>query len=58
LTIAAACRPPELIERALTVASGRLPGFRDAALVYTDVGRVTAEAAAAILGQRLYEQRS
>jgi hypothetical protein len=58
LSIASACRPPELIERALTVASGHLPSFRDKALVYTDVGRVTAETAAAILGQRLYERRT
>lgn len=57
LTVAAACRPPELVERALTIASGHLPVFRDNALVYSDVGRTTAEAAATILGQRLYERR-
>jgi hypothetical protein len=58
LTIAAACRPPELVERALTIASGHLPVFRDNALVYTDVGRITAQTAATILGQRLYERRT
>jgi len=54
LTVAATCRPPELIERALTIASGHLPVFRDKSLVYTGVGRMTAQTAAAVLGQRLY----
>jgi hypothetical protein len=58
LTVAAACRPPELVERALTIASGHLPVFRDNTLVYSDVGRTTAEAAATILGQRLYDRRT
>jgi hypothetical protein len=53
LTIAAGCRPPEIIERALVVASGRLPAFRDRTLVYTHVGRATAECVAALLTQRL-----
>ncbi len=48
------CRPPELIERALVVASGRLPAFRNRTLVYTHVGRAAAESAALLLGQRLH----
>jgi hypothetical protein len=54
LAIAASCRPPEIIERALVVASGRVPDFRGRTLVYTCVGRTTAESAAVLLGQRLH----
>lgn len=55
LAITASCRPPELVERALVVASGRLPDFRDKTLVYGHVGRAAAEAAAVLLGQRLHK---
>lgn len=54
LAVAASCRPPALVERALVVASGRLPSIRDNSLIYTRVELTTAQAAAAILGQRLY----
>jgi hypothetical protein len=54
LTVAASCRPPEVIERALVVASGRLPNFQDKALVYKQVSRTTAETVANLLGQRLH----
>jgi hypothetical protein len=54
LAIAASCRPPELVERALVVASGCLPEFRDKRLVYSRVARATAECAANLVGQRLY----
>jgi hypothetical protein len=57
LAVAASCRPPELIERALVVSSGRLPDFRDGILVYTHLTRPIAEAAAALLGQSL-DQRA
>lgn len=55
LSIAGACRPPELIERALVIGSGRLPEFRAGRIVYRLVARAAAEAAAALLGQRLYQ---
>jgi hypothetical protein len=54
LSISAACRPPDLVERALVVGSGRLPEFRAGRIVYGQVVRAAAEAAASLLGQRLY----
>jgi hypothetical protein len=54
LAIAATCRPPALVERALVLASGRLPELRDGSLIYPGVAAAAANAAAAILGQRLY----
>lgn len=54
LSIAGACRPPELVERALVIGSGRLPEFQAGRIVYAQVTRAAAEAAAALLGQRLY----
>lgn len=54
MAFAASCRPPELVERALVVASGRLPEFRSRTLVYACIEREVAAATAAILGQRLY----
>jgi hypothetical protein len=54
LAIAASCRPPELIDRALVVSSGRLPDFRDGTLVYAHITGPIAEAAAARLGQSLH----
>lgn len=53
LAIVASCRPPDIIERALVVASGRLPGFRDGTLVYTHVTQPVAGRVAALLVQRL-----
>ena len=54
LSVAAGCRPPELVERALVIASGRLPEFQAGRIVYNQVMRAAAEAVAALLGQRLY----
>lgn len=54
LAISVSCRPPALVERALVIASGRLPNIRDYSLIYTSVDLATAQAAAAVLGQRLY----
>ena len=54
LAIAISCRPPELVERALVISSGRLPEVRTGKLVYTRIALATAVAAAAILGQRLH----
>jgi hypothetical protein len=56
LAIPASCRPPELIERALVVSSGSLPDFRDGTLVYANITRPIAEAAAARLGQSLHQR--
>jgi hypothetical protein len=54
LTIAASCRPPELVERALVVSSGLLPEVRGSKLIYSCVTSSTAAAVATILGQRLH----
>jgi hypothetical protein len=58
LRIAATCRPPELIERALVVSSGRLPqlhlGPPHDQLVYSSISLATASSAAAMLGQRIH----
>jgi hypothetical protein len=57
LAIAASCRPPELIERALVVSSGRLPQRRRDPprdqLIYSSISWATAAAVAALLGQRI-----
>jgi hypothetical protein len=58
LAIAAACRPPELIERALVVSSARLPELRRGRphdqLVYSSISPATASSVAAMLGQRVH----
>lgn len=54
LAIRVSCRPPALLERALVIASGRLPHLRDDSLIYTSIDVPAARAAATILGQRLY----
>jgi len=54
LSVAIACRPPPLFQRALVVCSGRLPEVRDGRIIYTSVGRYVAEAVATVLRQRLY----
>jgi hypothetical protein len=48
-----ACRPPNLIERALVLCSGELPAVADGALQYQQIPRVVAQAAAALLSQKL-----
>jgi hypothetical protein len=55
LSVTATCRPPALIERALVLCSGRLPTFNNGRLNFQQVGRSVAQAAAAVLGQRLHE---
>ena len=55
LSVTATCRPPALIERALVLCSGRLPAFNNGRLNFQQVGRSVAQAAAAVLGQRLHE---
>jgi len=55
LSVTAACRPPALIERALVLCSGQLPAFNDGRLNFQQVSRSVAQAAAAVLGQRLHE---
>ncbi|GAC1674395.1 MAG: hypothetical protein NVS9B2_23830 [Steroidobacteraceae bacterium] len=50
------CRPPLLVERALVLASGRLPETRNSALVYGGVDRILASAAGAALCQKLREK--
>jgi len=54
--VSTACRPPELVERALVVCSGRLPTFRTNVIIYPLVEPAVAEAAAEFLGQRLYQR--
>ena len=54
LAIALSCRPPELVERALVISSGRLPEVRGTDIVYTRIAPATAATAAAVLGQRFY----
>lgn len=54
LSAAVTCRPPELVQRALALCSGRLPEVRDGLIVYAEVSRRVAESAAALLRQRLY----
>jgi hypothetical protein len=54
LAIAAACRPPELIERALVVSSGHLPVLRGNQLIYSRISPATASAVGAMLGQRIH----
>lgn len=53
LSVRATCRPPTLIERALVLCSGLLPEYKDSALLYREVDRAVANAAASTLGQRL-----
>ncbi len=53
LAVRATCRPPLLVERALVLCSGLVPEYRDGALLYRQVDRAVAHAAAAVLGQRL-----
>lgn len=53
LSLRATCRPPALIERALVLCSGLIPEYTDGALVYREVDRAVAQAAASVLGQRL-----
>ena len=47
------CRPPELIERALVLCSGKLPKIVNGFIVYGFVSRRIAAAAARLLGQNL-----
>jgi len=54
LSVPVTCRPPALVERALVVCSGRLPAVRDGWLIYSSVSAYVAEAAAALLDQRLH----
>jgi len=54
LSVAIACRPPALVQRALVVCTGRLPAIRDGRIIYGGVGRHVAESAAVLLRQRLY----
>ncbi len=55
LSIRASCRPPTLIERALVLCSGQLPTFMDGRIIFRQVERSVAQAAAAVLGQRIIE---
>lgn len=47
------CRPPELIERALVLCSGKLPKIADGFIAYGFVSRRIAAAVASLLGQNL-----
>ncbi len=53
LSVRATCRPPALVERALVLCSGLLPEYRDGVLLYCEVDREVAQAAASVLGQRI-----
>ena len=48
-----ACRPPELIERALVLCSGKIPEIMDGFITYRSVSRGIASVVAALLGQNL-----
>ena len=54
LRVAAGARPPQLIERALVIASGRLPAHDSGWLSYAGLEPADAAAAAANLGQKLH----
>lgn len=54
LSVPAACRPPILVERALAVCSGNLATLHNGHIIYRGVYPRVAEAAAAVLRQRLY----
>lgn len=54
LRVAARARPPPLVERALVIASGRLPAFDSGWLFYAALEPADAAAAAANLGQKLH----
>jgi hypothetical protein len=53
LLVPTSCRPPDTIEKALVLCSGRLPTFEDGLLGYTQIAVPVARAAAAVLEQRL-----
>jgi hypothetical protein len=53
LLVPTSCRPPDTIEKALVLCSGRLPTFESGHLGYTQVAVPVASAAAAVLKQRL-----